>query len=320
MSGENQVNETYDPKRIYDDYRILGTPSREEPPEGVASGQDEEPRRGSMVKKVLVGAGVIIALLFKFKGLAIAVLKFFPLLLKTGGTMLISIGVYALAYGWMFAVGLVLLLFVHECGHLVAARRIGLKVGVPVFIPFMGAFIALKEAPKDAWIEAQVGIGGPLIGSLGAFACLFLYIYTREPFYLALAYVGFILNLFNLIPMGMLDGGRVVAAISPALWLVGAIISLGLLFCTFNIILLLIFVLCLPKVFMLFREKTEEERRYYTVSFFRRAIISFLYFGLAGVLAIATMISHESLLALSSKSGKEKPDAMVLKTPSGMAY
>src|SRR2546430_10776346 len=131
------------------------------------------------------------------------------------------IWVYAQTWGWWYALGFVLLMFVHECGHLLAARRIGLKVGAPVFIPFMGAFIALKEAPPNAWIEAQVGIGGPLLGTAGAAACDGLYLATGNPLFRALAFSGFFLNLFNLAPIGFLDRGRVVTALSPWLWLGG---------------------------------------------------------------------------------------------------
>ena len=129
----------------------------------------EPPKRsGSNVKKALGPLAVLGVLLAKFKGLLIPILKFFPVILKTGGTMFLSIGAYAMLWGWKFAVGFVVLIFVHECGHLLAAKRIGLKVGAPVFIPFMGAIIALKEAPRNAWIESQVGIGGPLLGTIGA--------------------------------------------------------------------------------------------------------------------------------------------------------
>ena len=122
---------------------------------------------GGNVRKALVPLGAVLLLVVKFgaklKFLVLPVLKFFPLLLKTGGTMLLTIWAYAFLWGPWFAVGFVLLLLVHECGHLLAAKRVGLRVGAPVFIPFMGAFIALKEAPRNAWIEAQVGIGGPLL-------------------------------------------------------------------------------------------------------------------------------------------------------------
>ena len=164
-------------------------------------------------KKILGPFAVILIILLKWFGkikfLLLPILKFFPVLLKTGGSMILSLGGYALLYGWKFGAGLVALIFIHECGHLVAARRVGLKVGAPVFIPFMGAIIALKEAPKNAWIEAQVAIGGPLLGSVGALICYGLFLITNEPLFKALTYTGFFLNLFNLAPIGFLDGGRI---------------------------------------------------------------------------------------------------------------
>src|SRR4029079_17950478 len=107
----------------------------------------------------------------KLKIIILPALKFFPLILKTGGTMLLSIWVYAMFWGVWFAVGFVVLMLIHESGHLLAAKRVGLKVGAPVFIPFMGATIALREAPRNAWIEAQVGIGGALVREPGADRC-----------------------------------------------------------------------------------------------------------------------------------------------------
>src|SRR5665213_3172383 len=137
-------------------------------------GQPSRPTFWQKIKKILAPVGVVFVLLFKY----LAKLKFLLPVLKTGGTMLLSIGAYAMFWGWQFAVGFVLLIFVHECGHLIAAKRIGLKVGAPVFIPFMGALIALKEAPRNAWIEAQVGIGGPILGSVGAAVCELIYLAT----------------------------------------------------------------------------------------------------------------------------------------------
>src|SRR4029077_2782111 len=159
--------------------------------------------------------GVVIAKFFaKLKFLILPALKFLPILLKSGGTMLLSIGIYATIWGWKFAVGFVVLMFVHECGHLIVAKRFGLKVSAPVFIPFMGAFILLKDQPRNAWMEACVGIGGPMLGSLGALACHSLGEMIDAPVLIALAYSGYLLNLFNLTPVGMLDGGRIVTALS----------------------------------------------------------------------------------------------------------
>src|SRR5207245_2511233 len=171
------------------------------------------------LRKLFAPFAVVAAVIAKFFGklkfIILPALKFLPVVLKTGGTMVLTIGVYAWFWGVWFAVGFVLLIFVHECGHLLAARRLGLKVGAPVFIPFMGAIIALKEAPRNAWIEAQVGIGGPMLGTLGAGLCELVHLATGNPLFRALAYTGFFLNLFNLAPVGFLDGGRIVTALSP---------------------------------------------------------------------------------------------------------
>ncbi|MDB6124948.1 MAG: site-2 protease family protein, partial [Pedosphaera sp.] len=225
-----------------------------------------QPRGGSWWRKLLAPLVILGTFLAKFKVALIPILKFLPVLLKTGGTMLLSIGLYAMQWGWMFAVGFVLLIFIHECGHLIAAKRIGLKVGAPVFIPFMGAVIALKEAPRNAWIEAQVGIGGPLLGTAGAAVCFGIFKVTGNPFFAALAHTGFFLNLFNLAPIGFLDGGRIVTALSPWLWLVGTVVIGLMLFVQFNIILLIILILSLPRLFSLFRKKSVEEARYFEVT------------------------------------------------------
>jgi Zn-dependent protease len=239
-----------------------------------------KPGAWAKIKKLLAPLGVVGALLLKFKAALIPVLKFFPVLLKTGGTMFLSIWLYSMAWGWWFALGFVLLIFVHECGHLVAARRVGLKVGAPVFIPFMGALIALKDAPKNAWIEAQVGIGGPLLGTVGAVVCYGIYLATGQLMFCALAYVGFTLNLFNLAPVGFLDGGRIVTALSPWLWVVGFTLMVFLLVTHFNFLILMIVLFSLPRLFSLFRRKTEEELRYYEVTRSQRWLMAGWYFGL----------------------------------------
>jgi Zn-dependent protease len=269
-------------------------PAAEEPHYSKPPGS--EPSLGQKLKKLFAPIGVALVLVLKFaaklKFLVIPIIKFLPLLVKTGGTMVLSIWAYALAWGWMFALGFVLLIFVHECGHLIMARVFGLKVGAPVFIPFMGAFIALKEAPKDAWMEAWVGIGGPLLGSLGAAVCEILFLLTGNPLYRGLAYTGFFLNLFNLAPTGFLDGGRIVTALSPWLWLVGAAVVLGLLIVHPNFLLGLILVLSLPRLFFLFRHKSDEERRYFEVTPARRLVMAGMYFGLIALLLFGMARTH----------------------------
>jgi len=257
-------------------------------------GRPIEPTRWQKIKKFLGPAGVAFVIFFKY----LAKLKFLLPVLKTSGTMLLSIGAYALFWGWQFAVGLVLLIFVHECGHLIAARRIGLKVGAPVFIPFMGALIALKEAPRNAWIEAQVGIGGPILGTAGAAVCELIHLATGNPMYRALAYTGFFLNLFNLAPVGILDGGRIVTALSPWLWLVGFAIMVFMTVTHFNFILLLIVIFSVPRLYFLFRQKSEAELRYFEVTSAQRWIMGAMYFGLMALLVLgmeATLIPRAAV-------------------------
>ncbi len=241
-----------------------------------------------------IGGALVLIINFsgKLKFIILPVLKFFPLILKTGGTMILSIWVYALAWGWWFAVGFVLLIFIHECGHLVFARRLGLKVGAPVFIPFMGAFIALKDAPRNAWIEAWVGIGGPLFGAAGAAVCFALFVATGNPFFSALAYTGFFLNLFNLAPVGFLDGGRIVTAISPWLWVIGLAVLVAQLFVHINFLLVMILVMSLPRIVSLFRRKTDEEKRYFEVTPGQRWTMAILYFGLVALPVAGMHYSH----------------------------
>ena len=241
-----------------------------------------------------IGVGLLVfgKFLAKIKFVILPVIKFLPLLLKTGGTMILSVGVYALAWGWKFALGSVLLLLVHECGHLLAARRVGLKVGAPVFIPFMGAFIAMKEAPRDAWIESQIGLGGPILGGLGALVCWGLYVMTGQPLFSALAYTGFFLNLFNLMPVGFLDGGRVVSAISLWLWAIGLAVAIAMLILQPNLLLGIIIVASLPHMWTRFRNRKTE---YYEVSPARRRIMAFVYFTLLVLLVAGMAISHVEL-------------------------
>ena len=242
--------------------------------------------------------GVVLVMIANFFGkikfLLLPILKFGLPVLKTGGTMILSIMFYAMNWGWPFAVGFVLLIFVHECGHLIVARRFGLNVGAPVFIPFMGAFIALKEAPRDAWVESCVRIGGPLLGTLGAGVCGGLFVLTQQPLFLALAYTGFMLNLFNLMPIGFLDGGRIATAISPWLWVVGLVVLVAFIFMQqqVNFLLILILIMSLPRVWSLFRKKSDEEKRYFEVTKEQRTTMAVLYFGLIALLVFGMRWAH----------------------------
>jgi Zn-dependent protease len=225
-----------------------------------------------------------------FKGL-----KFGKLFLS-GGSMLLSVAVYALLFGWRYAVGFVALIFVHEMGHYLAARQRGLDVGLPTFIPFVGAWIQLKELPHDAETEAYVGLAGPLVGTLGALACFYLARSESSQWLLALSYSGFFLNLFNLIPLSPFDGGRVSAAISPKLWFLGAPILVALFFYRPSPLLILMALLAAPQLMKAWRgEQTEEERAYYLVNPETRLSYAAAYFGLAAYLAVMCHDLHEEL-------------------------
>src|SRR5438034_3609639 len=253
----------------------------------------------SRMKKALGPIAVVGAAIAKFfaqlKLFLLPLLKFLPVLLKSGGTMLLMLWVYMQLWGWQFALGFVLLLLIHETGHLIVAKKFGLKVGAPVFIPFMGAFIALKEAPRNAWMEACVGIGGPLLGSLCALVCNALGEFFAAPIFIALARFCYSLNLFNLTPVGMLDGGRIVTALSRWLWLPGFALLVWFGWKYPNFIIWLIVLLSLPRIYSLFRKRTEEEQRYFEVTPSQRWIMSILYFGLIAVLLFGMHVAQHDL-------------------------
>lgn len=161
----------------------------------------------------------------------LAGLKFlsFGKLMVTSSTMLLAIVVYAQFYGWRFAAGFVLLILLHELGHGLAARIQGIKVGAPVFIPFFGAFIALKERPKTPYQDFFIGAGGPLAGSAGGLACVLLSQVTPGTWgglLYAVGYFALWLNLFNLFPVWQLDGARMTAPVSAGAWRAGFVLLL----------------------------------------------------------------------------------------------
>jgi Zn-dependent protease len=217
-------------------------------------------------------------------------------LLTTGGTMLLSVFAYSFVFGWWYAAGFVALIFVHEMGHYIAARQRGLAVGAPTFIPFVGAWIELKDRPHDAETEAYVGMAGPLAGTLGALACFWLARTNDSDLLLALSYSGFFLNLFNLIPLSPFDGGRVTAVISPRLWLVGVPILVGLFLYSPSPLLILMAILAAPQVLKAWRGiRDPEDAAYYTVRTDVRLQYGAFYLGLAAFLAIMCHELHEEL-------------------------
>lgn len=215
-------------------------------------------------------------------------------------SMLVTVAVYASFWGVPFAAGFVLLIFVHEMGHAVAMRKQGIPAGAPVFIPFVGAVIAMKRMPRNAWVEAVVGIGGPLLGTAGAAGCLAVAFVTDSLFWYALASTGFLLNLFNMIPISPLDGGRVVGVVSRWLWGVGFAVGATVWWITESPLLLVILFL---GAFQLYRLVKNPRPEYYDIANGRRAVMGAAYFGLIGVMALGMWAADGPLQAL--RDGEE---------------
>jgi len=230
-------------------------------------------------------------LLLLFSGLKLSKL------LLSGGSMLLALGVYALLYGWRYAAGFIALLFVHEMGHYLAARYKGLNVGLPTFIPFVGAWIELKDLPHDAQTEAFVGLGGPLLGTVGATVCYLLARSWGVDWLLAVSYAGFVLNLFNLIPVSPFDGGRITAVLSPRIWLLGVPVLVGLFLWRPSPMLILVAVLAWPQLWKAwkYRSDSPEGQTYYAVPAAVKWEYGTYYIVLAAFLALMSHDVHEML-------------------------
>jgi Zn-dependent protease len=218
-------------------------------------------------------------------------------LATSGGTMLLSLALYATIWGWPYAAGFIALMFLHEMGHFVAARQCGLNVGLPTFIPFLGAWVELKDQPLDARTEAYVAFAGPLVGTVAAVVIYLLGRWSDSALLLAIAYAGLFLNLFNLLPFPLLDGGRITAIISPRVWLLGAPLMLALLFYWPSPALIIIAILALPQFLKAWKydPKALENVAYYGVPLQAKLESGGLYLALTAYLCVMTYEVHEML-------------------------
>jgi Zn-dependent protease len=266
-------------------------PAAEPAPPGLGPAQPE--RRG-LLQRLVAPLIALVALAGKFKAVLLLAAK--AKFLVTSGSMLVSIAAYGLIWGWQFGVGFVLLLLVHEYGHVIQLRREGVKdASAPVFIPFLGALIWSKSLGDDAAAEARVGLAGPILGSVGALACVGLYLATGNNLFQALAFTGFFLNLFNLLPVGFLDGARAAAALSPWVWLLGVFGIVVLMLAFPNPIIVLIGVVSLYetyKRFRAFRSGDDEVRTYYSIGRRDRIAIGVTYLALIIALVVAMDLTH----------------------------
>ena len=216
-------------------------------------------------------------------------------LLTTSASMLVSVGAYALIWGWKFAVGFVVLLFLHELGHYIQLRREGVRPSGMVFIPFLGAAVGARSLGGSALAEARVGLAGPILGSLATAALLPIAAATDDDFWRALAFTGFFLNLFNLLPVVPLDGGRAMAAMAPWMWFVGFGAIVVLVFLWPNPILILIALLGGYETYRRWKQRKSGEEgnpEYYRVKPAYRLLVAGVYVALIVGLAIGMDLTH----------------------------
>ena len=269
-------------------------PEQPDEPEPRALGTAFEPRKQSWLKRTFGPTiAAILALLAKFKSILFLLPKL--KLLATAGTMLVSIAAYATLWGWQFAVGFTVLLLVHEMGHVIALRREGIKASAPMFIPFMGAVITSKSLGDNALAEARVGLAGPILGSFGSAVCIGIWHATGNDFWRALAFTGFFLNLFNLLPVVPLDGGRAMAAMAPWMWFAGfaGLIALAIIFP--NPIILIIVLIGGMETYRRWKVRKqggEEEEAYYRVKPLDRALVAAVYLSLVALLVVGMHATH----------------------------
>jgi len=273
----------------------IGAEQREAAKSGTAEGGNK--RKGLAG---LGGIGVALsALLLKFP-LLVYLLKF----AVVGFTALLSVAVYSLIFGWQFAIGLVLILFVHEMGHAIVMKLKGIPIGGMIFIPLLGAAVIMKQMPRNAKDEAEVGIAGPIAGAIAAMVCLAMAQSNPGTVWAPLAYFGFLINLFNLIPIVPFDGGRVLGAIDRRIWIIGFIGLVAFQIWSWingnhSLFLLLFVVLAASQLWS--RRKvpnTPEAQAYYDVPIGERIVLGLAYFGLAAVLVLGMSISHGLMIGL----------------------
>ncbi len=211
-----------------------------------------------------------------------------------GGSFVVTIAAYTTQFPLAVVVGFVVITFIHEVGHAVAMRAKGLRVGFMVFVPFIGGAVTLKDQPRSAYDDALIGLAGPFAGTIASLVSLQTYKWTADPLWLLIAFMGFAINLFNLLPIGMLDGGRISAAVTKWMWLLGGGVIVWKVIDQPNPLIIAIAVLAAFQVYAsLEREKTD--KRYYEVAPGQRAAIAVLYFALVIFLGHQTWQTYDRL-------------------------
>lgn len=214
-----------------------------------------------------------------------------------GGSMLVTVAAYATKFRLGLVIGFVLITLIHEIGHALVIRAKGLRAGFLVFIPFIGGAVTLKDQPRSVYDDAQIGLAGPFAGTLASLVALQIFKWTDDPLYLLIAFVGFGINLLNLLPIGMLDGGRISAAVTKWMWVFGGGVLIYKAIKQPNPILIIILILAFFQVYAsILREK---EDRFYEITGAQRAAVAVAYFALVIFLGHQTFLAFDRIEALA---------------------
>jgi len=280
--------------------------------ESLTSSESSTPAKRGVLPRILSGVlltlgvlvvklkTILILIVDALRGLAVNPFEGFGLtqFAVAGASMALSIAAYAIKAPLPLVIGFVLVILVHEIGHAVAIRAKGLRTGMMVFIPFIGGAVTLKDQPRSAYDDAQIGLAGPIAGTAASLVVLQLFKWTDRPLYLAIAAAGFAVNLLNLLPIGMLDGGRISAAVTKWMWVFGGGALIYRVFKQPNPFMLVILVLVAFQVYAsIAREK--DQSSFYDVTISQRAAIAIAYFSLVFFLGHQTWITLNRLGALS---------------------
>jgi Zn-dependent protease len=282
----------------------LSSTSSESHPIPSESEAPPERKRGALTK---LASGFLLTIgvaLLKLKAVAIVVFEYLRALFVNpfegfgamqyavaGGSMLITVAAYATKFRLGLVIGFVLITLIHEIGHAIVIRAKGLRTGFMVFIPFIGGAVTLKDQPRSAYDDAQIGLAGPLFGTAASLVALQIFKWWGNPLYLLIASVGFILNLLNLLPLGVLDGGRISAAITKWMWLLGGGAVIYKTVRQPNPLMIVILLLAGFQVYAsIMREKNQ--RSFYDVTIGQRIAIAVGYFTLV------VFLGHQTYMAL----------------------
>ncbi|MDQ6802316.1 MAG: hypothetical protein M3041_15950 [Acidobacteriota bacterium] len=268
---------------------------------------ETHPKRGifaRLLAALVLAIGMVKAFLFVavdyMRGLAVNPFEGFGLtqFAVAGASMALSIAAYATKAPLPLVLGFVLIVLIHEIGHAVVIRAKGLRAGMMVFIPFIGGAVTLKDQPRSAYDDAQIGLAGPIAGTFASLIVLQLFKWTNAPMYLAIAAAGFAVNLLNLLPIGMLDGGRISAAVTKWMWVFGGGALVYKVVKQPNPLMLLVLALVAFQVYAsIAREKND--KNFYDVTLTQRASIAVAYFFLVVFLGHQTWMTLSRLSALS---------------------